>query len=180
MIEFKEGIAANPLKISFLVAIGMHIILVFFNPIIILQLLTIILAIFIFDFALVTTILNLSPILLSFSSRVNNILPAITLLIFSSVTLSDNIPRPDFNTELVKILLIFTLLIIGCIYIGFTFINTDFPKLYRQINLLIGSVSIILSLITIASSMLGFIFLIIVICALVIMDKLKLVEFFQL
>ncbi len=178
MIKFKEGTAINPLKIAFTVVIGMHIILAFFNPINILQLLTVIIAIFIFSFSLITIILNLSPILLSLSRRVNSILSSITLLMLSSVIISDTIPRPDFNTEVIHILLILTLLIIGCIYIGLALINTSFPKLYRQINILIGSVSIVLSLITMAGSILGFLFLIIVICALMIMDKFILLEIF--
>lgn len=178
MIKFKEDTVINPLKISFSVVIGIHMILAFFNPINILQLLTILILIFVFSFALITLIFNLSPILLSFSKRVNNILSSITLLMLSSVTIFYNISRPDFSTEVINILLIFTLLIIGCIYIGLALINTDFPKLYRQFNILIGSVSIILSLITMAESKLGFLFLIIVICALMIMDKFKLLEIF--
>lgn len=178
MIKFKEDTVINPLKIAFIVVIGMHIILTFFNPINILQLLAIIIAIFIFSFALVTIILNLSPILISLSRRVSSILSSVVLFMLSSVSITYNIPRLIFNTEVVNNLLVFTLLTIGCIYIGLALVNTAFPKLYRQINILIGVLSIILSLITMAVPTLGFLFLIIVICALIIMDKFKLLEIF--
>ena len=178
MIKLKEDTAINPLKISFSVVIGMHIILVFINPINVLQLLTVLLLIFIYSYALITLIFNLSPILLSFSRRANNLISSITLLTLSSVTIFYNIARPDFSTEVINNLLIFTLLIIGCICIGLALINTGFPKLYRLINILIGVLSIILSLITITVFMLGYMFIIIVICALVIMDKFNFLEIF--
>ena len=181
MIDSKEGIVANPLKLTCLVVIGMYIIFAFFNPVIILQLLAIIVVIFIFSFALITIFYYLSPILLSFSRRVTNILPSIIFVMLTSATISNNTPRPIFKTEVINILLIFTLITIGCIYIGFALINTGFvlintgfPKWHRQINILIGSFSIILSLITMMVSILGFTFLIIVICALIAIDKINL------
>ena len=178
MINTTEGVAANPLKISFLAVIMMYIILAFFNSIDVLLLLSIIIVIFIFSYALITIIFNLSPILLSFLQRVNNILPSFILFMLTSIAIIDNTAHPRFNTEVIKILLIFTLLIIGCIYIGFAFINTGFPKWHRQINILIGFLSIILSLITIVVPILGYTFLTIVICVSVTIDKTKLLEIF--
>ena len=178
MINTTTGIAANPLKTSFLAVIVMYIVLAFFNSIDTLLLLSIIIVIFIFSHALITIIFNLSPILLSFLQRVNNILPSFILFMLTSIAIIDNTAHPRFNTEVIKILLIFTLLIIGCIYIGFASINTGFPKWHRQINVLIGFLSIILSLITIMVSILGYTFLIIVISALVTIDKTKLLEIF--
>ena len=178
MINTTEGIAANPLKLSFLVIIIMHILLAFFNTVIVLQLLSIIILIFIFSYALITIIFNLTPVLLTSLQRVNNILPAIILLMLTSFPIFDNTEQQRFNTEVTNTLLIFTLLIIGCIYIGFVLINTGFPKWHRQINILIGFFSIILSLITIIVPILGYTFLTIVICALVSIDKTKLLEFY--
>ena len=178
MLNTTEGIAANPLKLSFLVVIAMYIILAFFDSINVLLLLSIIIIIFIFCYALITIIFNLSPVLLSFLQRVNNILPAIMLFMLTSSAIIDNTTQPRFNTEVINILLMLTLLIIGCIYIGFVLINTSFPKWHRQINILIGFLSIILSLITIIVPVLGYISVIIVICAAVSIDKTKLLENF--
>ena len=178
MINSTEGIAANPLKLSFLVVIGMHIMLAFFNSINVLRLLAIIIVIYIFSYALITIVFNLSPILLSFLQRLNTILPSLVLLLLTSATIYDNTLRPIFHTEITNILLIFTLLIIGCIYIGFALLNTGFPKCHRQINILIGFLSIIFSLITIIVPILGYTFLIMVICASVSIDKTKLLEIF--
>ena len=178
MINSTEGIATNPLKLSFLVVIGMHIMLAFFNSVNILQLLAIIIVIYVFSYALITIIFNLSPILLSFLQRLNAILPSIVLLLLTSATIYDNTQLPIFHTEVIYFLLIFTLLIIGCIYIGFALLNTGFPKWHRQINILIGFLSIIFSLTTIIVPILGYTFLIMVICASVSIDKTKLLEIF--
>jgi len=176
MKKSKESIAINPLKITFSTAIGMYIIFAFFDPINILHLLTIVIVIFIFSFALITIIFNLSPILLSLLRRVNNILPSVFLLMLTSFSIFANIQRPIFNTEVINMLLIFTLLIIGCIYVGFALINTGFPKWHRQINILIGSFSIISSVINITVPILGYTFLTTVICALITIDKIKILE----
>jgi len=178
MIDFKERRAISPLTIVFSVVIGMHLILAFLNPTNVFQLLTIIIIIFLFSHSIITIIFNLSPIFLSFLQRINNILPAIILILLTSVTIFDNTALPTFNTELIYILLIFTLIIIGCITIGLALINNSFPKWHRQINILIGSFSIILSLITIIAPILGYTFLTIVICALVSISKTKLLEIF--
>ena len=174
MKKSKESIAINPLKITFSTAIGMYIIFAFFDPINILHLLTIV--IFIFSFALITIIFNLSPILLSLLRRVNNILPSVFLFMLTSFSIFANIQRPIFNTEVINMLLFFTLLIIGCIYVGFALINTGFPKWHRQINILIGSFSIISSVINITVPILGYTFLTTVICALITIDKIKILE----
>lgn len=176
MINTTTGIAANPLKTSFLAVIVIYIVLAFFTSIDTLLLLSIIIVIFIFSYALITIIFNLSPILLSLLRRVNNILPSVFLFMLTSFSIFANIQRPIFNTEVINMLLIFTLLIIGCIYVGFALINTGFPKWHRQINILIGSFSIILSLINITVPILGYTFLTIVICALITIDKIKILE----
>ena len=176
MINSTDGIVANPLRLTFLGVIGMHIILAFFNYIMMLQILVIILAIFIFSYALITIIFNLSLMLFSFSRRFTIILPSIALLMVAFPVIFLNTPRQIFNTEVIKILLSFTLVLIGCIYIGFALINTGFPKWHRQINILIGSFSIILSLITMMVPILGFTFLTIVICVLFANDKIKPLE----
>ncbi|MHA1671192.1 MAG: hypothetical protein ACTSV5_11550 [Promethearchaeota archaeon] len=176
MIDSKDGIITNPLIITFIVVIGIHIILAFFSPIYISNLLIIIIVIFIFNFALTTIIFNLLPISLNFSGRAFNILPSIVLLMFASVTILYNISRPIFNTEVIEISLILTLIVIGCIYIGFALINTAFPKWHRQLNIFVGSFSIILSLINmmVLVSILGFIFLTLLIGVLIAIDKIKL------
>jgi len=90
---------------------------------------------------------------------------------FTVVSIFYATQKPFFIKEVINNLLILTLIIIGCSTIIFGLISTGFPKFFRQFNILTGFISIILSLITIAAPILGYFFLIFILCTLMVLSK---------
>jgi hypothetical protein len=173
MVKNIEDIKIKPLIPTVSAIIMLYLILAFFDPSNSLTMLALFVLMTLFSSALSVIIYNLLPLKVSFSERLVNILHSFIIVMFTAVSISYAIQKPFFIKEVINILLILTLFIIGCSYIVFGLIYTGFPKLFRQGNILIGFISIIFSLITIPVSILGYLFLIIILCTLTVLSKIS-------
>jgi hypothetical protein len=171
MIKIKEEVRVKPVIPTFSAIIILYLILAFFDPTNSLTMLAFFIFMSLFSSALSVIIYNLSPLIISFSNRLVNILHSFIIIMFAAISMYYTTQKPFFIKEVINNLIILTLIIIGCSYIVFGLINTGFPKFFRQLNILTGFVSILLSLITIAVSILGYLFLIVILCTLMALNR---------
>lgn len=75
------------------------------------------------------------------------------------------------NLKVIGDLIALTLFIIGCPYIVFALINTGFPMWYRKFNILVGGITLLISLISLAAPVFGYVSLTILLCLMNIMNK---------
>ena len=173
MLKTTEDVKIKPLIPTFSVIIILYLISAFFDSTNSLTMLAFFILMSLFSSALSVIIYNSMPLKVGFSERLVNILHSFIIVMFTAVSIFYATQKPFFIKEVINNLLILTLFIIGCSYIVFGLININFPKLFRQFNILIGFISIIFSLITITVSivLLGYLFLIIILCTLTVLSK---------
>lgn len=171
MIKIIEGIKIKPLIPTVSAIIILYLIFAFFDPSNSFTMLSFFVLMTLFSSALSVLIYNLLPLKVSFSERLVNILYSFIIVMFTAVSLSHATRRPFFIEEVINNLLILTLIIIGCSYIVFGLISTGFAKVFSQFNIFLGGISIIFSLITIVVPILGYLFLIIILCTLTILSQ---------
>ena len=176
MIKIIEDIKIKPLIPTVSAIIILYLILAFFDPSNSLTMLAFFVLMTLFSSALSVIIYNLLPLKVSFSERLVNILHSFIIVMFTAVAISYATQKPFFIKEVINNLLILTLIIIGCSFIVFGLIYTGFPKVFRQFNIFVGFIltgfiSIIFSLITIAVPILGYLFIIIILCTLTVLSN---------
>lgn len=177
MVKIRENIKINPIASTFYTIIMLYLILAFFDSTNSLTMLGFFILLSIFSSALSEIIYNSLPLIINFSDRFINILQSFVIGMFTAVSIYYAIEKLFILKEVIINLLILTLIVIGCSYIVLGLINNGFPKLFRQSNILAGFVSILLSVITTIVPALGYLFLIIILCTVMILSK-ALGEFF--
>lgn len=171
MIKIREDVRIKPVIPTFSVIVMLYLILAFIDSTNSLTMLAFFVLMSLFSSSLSVIIYNLSPVIISFSIRLVNILHSFIIFLFTITSLYYATQKPFFSIDVINNLIILTLIVIGCSYIVFGLINTGFLKLFRQFNILTGFVSIILSLITIIVPVLGYLFLIIILCTLMLLSR---------
>lgn len=171
MIKILEDLQIKPVTPTFSAIIILYLILAFFDSTNSLTMLAFFVLMSLFSSALSIIIYNSSPLIISFSERLVSILHSFIVITLTAISIYYATQKPFFIKDVINNLLILTLIIIGCCYIVFGLINTGFPKLFRQFNILVGGISLLISLITIAVPILGYLFLIIILCTLMILSR---------
>ncbi len=171
MLKIREDIKIKPAIPTFSAIIMLYLMLAFFDSTSSLIMLGFFVLLALFSSTLSVIIYNSLPLIINFSERLINILQSFVIGMFTAVSIYYAIQKPFFMKEAMINLLILTLIVIGCSYIVFGLINTGFPKLFRQSNIFTGFVSIILSVITTVVPALGYLFLIIILCTLMVLNK---------
>ncbi len=171
MLKIREDIKIKPAIPTFSAIIMLYLMLAFFDSTSSLIMLGFFVLLALFSSTLSVIIYNSLPLIINFSERLINILQSFVIGMFTAVSIYYTIQKPFFMKEAMINLLILTLIVIGCSYIVLGLINTGFPKLLRQSNIFTGFVSIILSVITTVVPALGYLFLIIILCTLMVLNK---------
>jgi len=177
MLKIRENIKINPIAPTFYTIIMLYLILAFFDSTNSLTMLGFFILLSIFSSTLSEIIYNSLPLIINFSDRFINILQSFVIGMFAAVSIYYAIEKLCIVKGVIINLLILTLIVIGCSYIVLGLINTGFPKLFRQSNILAGFISILLSVITTIVPALGYLFLIIILCTVMVLSK-ALGEFF--
>ena len=171
MIRLKEGITINPRAIAFGVVMSVYIILAFFDIFNLLSMIGIFVFLSLFSSSLATIIYFALSRSIGIAEKVVNVFYSIVVIMFSLNSIPFVMESSICNLEVIDDLLALTLFIIGCPYIVFALINTGFPMWYRKFNILVGGISLLISLISLAAPEFGYMFLTILLCLNNIMNK---------
>ena len=171
MIRLKEGITINPRAIAFGVVMSVYIILAFFDIFNLLSMIGIFVFLSLFSSSLATIIYFALSRSIGIAEKVVNVFYSIVVIMFSLNSIPFVMESSICNLEVIDDLLALTLFIIGCPYIVFALINTGFPMWYRKFNILVGGISLLISLISLAAPEFGYVSLTILLCLNNIMNK---------
>ena len=171
MIKLKKGITINPRLIAFVAVMSVYIILAFFDIFNLLSMIGIFVFLSLFSSSLATIIYFALSRSIGIAEKVVNVFYSIVVIMFSLNSIPFVMESSICNLEVIDDLLALTLFIIGCPYIVFALINTGFPMWYRKFNILVGGISLLISLISLAAPEFGYVFLTILLCLNNIMNK---------
>ena len=171
MIRLKEGITINPRLIAFVAIMSVYIILAFFDFFNLVSMIGIFVFLSFFSSSLATIIYYALSSSIGIAEKVVNIFYSIVVIMFSLNAIPHIIESSICNIEVIGDLLALTLFVIGCPYIVFALINTGFPMWYRKFNIIIGSITLLISLISLAAPVFGYVSLVILLCLMNIMNK---------
>ena len=171
MIRLKENITINPRSIAFVAVMSVYIILAFFDIFNLLSMIGIFVFLSLFSSSLATIIYFALSRRIGIVEKVVNTFYSIVVIMFSLNSIPHVMESSICNLEVIGDLLALTLFIIGCPYIVFALINTGFPMWYRKFNILVGVITLLISLISLAAPLFGYVFLTILLCLMNIMNK---------
>ena len=171
MIRLKKGITINPRLIAFVAVMSVYIILAFFDIFNLLSMIGIFVFLSLFSSSLATIIYFTLSRRIGIVEKVVNAFYSIVVIMFSLNSLPHVMESSICNLKVIGDLIALTLFIIGCPYIVFALINTGFPMWYRKFNILVGGISLLISLISLAAPEFGYMFLTILLCLNNIMNK---------
>jgi len=171
MIKLKEGITINPRLIAFVAVMSVYIILAFFDFLNLVSMIGIFVFLSFFSSSLVTIIYYTFLRSIGIAEKVVNTFYSIVVIMFSLNSIPHIMESSICNLEVIGDLVALTLLIIGCPYIVFALINTGFPIWYRKFNIFVGSITLLISLISLAAPIFGYVSLAILLCLINIMNK---------
>lgn len=171
MIRLKKGITINPRLIAFVAVMSVYIILAFFDIFNLLSMIGIFVFLSLFSSSLATIIYFTLSRRISIVEKVVNAFYSIVVIMFSLNSLPHVMESSICNLKVIGDLIALTLFIIGCPYIVFALINTGFPMWYRKFNILVGGITLLISLISLAAPVFGYVSLTILLCLMNIMNK---------
>jgi len=171
MIRLKKGITINPRLIAFVAVMSVYIILAFFDIFNLLSMIGIFVFLSLFSSSLATIIYFTLSRRIGIVEKVVNAFYSIVVIMFSLNSLPHVMESSICNLKVIGDLIALTLFIIGCPYIVFALINTGFPMWYRKFNILVGGITLLISLISLAAPVFGYVSLTILLCLMNIMNK---------
>jgi hypothetical protein len=171
MIRLKEGIRINPRSIAFVAVMSVYIILTFFDLFNLLSMIGIFVFLSLFSSSLATIIYYALSRSIGIAEKVVNAFYSIVVIMFSLTSIPHLMESSICNLDVIGDLIALTLFIIGLPYIVFALINTGFPMWYRKFNILVGGITLLISLISLAVPVFGYVSLTILLCLMNIMNK---------
>ena len=171
MIRLKENITINPRSIAFVAVMSVYIILAFFDIFNLLSMIGIFVFLSLFSSSLATIIYFALSRSIGIAEKVINTFYSIVVIMFSINSIPHIMESSICNLDIIGDLIALTLFIIGCPYIVFALINTGFPMWYRKFNILMGFITLLISLISLTAPVFGYVSLAILLCLMNIMNK---------